>query len=323
MEICKDLLFIHKIAKIATYYWPPAGLRYDGQWKHLNKGLEDMSKVRPNSIIFADTFFLQDFLIFNEIKVPFILISAETDVTVPYLDYKNKNNDVLKLLDNPNLVKWYSINVDYKHPKLESLPLGSAKHVPYLINHDINNMHIGWAVTNHLEGISNDMVNVIKENNINLKENFINENKKLLHSRMTINNSKDCYHRYELIREKSIEQLKKNNIYLNTDLVTWKEYIEELKEYKFCLSLPGKGLDCYRTWESLTLGVYPIVLNIESLNKLYEDLPVVIINDLEEINDEFLNKKFTELSENVKNNKYNFSKLTSGYWINRIVNNFK
>ena len=145
-----DLLFISKIASISDYFWPPHGERYNRQWSQLNKGLYDFSQIKPNSIIYADLMLLNEFNVLNDIKVPFILLSSDSDASVPFIDSKTKSNNLLSLLENPNLIKWYSVNVDYKHPKLECLPIGLAKHVPTLMEENtiplLNESYMGWNV---------------------------------------------------------------------------------------------------------------------------------------------------------------------------------
>ena len=39
------------------------------------------------------------------------------------------------------------------------------------------------------------------------------------------------------------------------------EYLRELASYRFCLCLRGNGIDTHRFWESLYLGVIPVILN--------------------------------------------------------------
>ena len=98
----------------------------------------------------------------------------------------------------------------------------------------------------------------------------------------------------------------------------WDKYINELSNCKFCLSLPGKGMDCYRTWEALTLGVIPIVIRTKHMNSIYDNLPVIIIDDINEITHEFLNEQFEIVKKQI--NQYNFNKLTTSYWIDFIFN---
>lgn len=65
--------------------------------------------------------------------------------------------------------------------------------------------------------------------------------------------------------------------------VPYSTYLDELSASRFCLSPPGNGLDCHRTWEALYLGCYPILLRSTLTEKLYSDLPTVLVNDYNEI----------------------------------------
>ena len=314
-DFYNDLLFTHKIALMCDYIWPTWGDRYEKQFMHLNKGLSDFSLVKPNSIIYADSSLLGYFNEFNNITVPFIIISAESDYSIPFIDSKDKYLGNFSLLENKNLIRWYSINVDLIHPKLVCIPIGLPKHVPFMFD-----KYIGWNASSKIDGVEhfiNNMIfipsvieNILRRNN--------NDYQKLLYFKMTIDNSKNTNHVYENIREESLIKLNKNGFTdIDTKLIYWTEYMSELSEYKFCLSLPGKGLDCYRTWESLTLGVIPIVIN-SNLNALYDDLPVLIINDVSEITSDFLDYKYNEICNNIDN--YNWNKLSSSYWIEKIKN---
>lgn len=309
-----DLLFIHKISSICDYIFPGEGEYYDKQWGHTNKPLKkkNLHLVKPYSIIFAALYHLDlmpDF--FNNINVPFIIISAESDHSVPYINYSNKNELCKTILNNDNLIRWYSINVDYIHPKLIHIPLGLPKHVPIF-----NSDHMGWRL-NTDEKMMESVTNNLNISFLKSKENLVNKDKNLLFFKMTIiNNDNDkVFHQFKSIRRNSITKLIKNGFIIDNSLVHWDQYIFTLKNSKFCLSLPGAGIDCYRTWEALTVGVIPIVIR-SGICPLYDDLPVLIIDDIDEITHEFLNKKFDEITENIE--KYNWKKLTSSYWINKI-----
>ena len=66
----------------------------------------------------------------------------------------------------------------------------------------------------------------------------------------------------------------------------------------FVASPAGNGLDCHRTYEALLMGNIVLAQNVSSaMNKLYEGLPVVIINDLaSEITVENLRRWHKELN---------------------------
>lgn len=95
---------------------------------------------------------------------------------------------------------------------------------------------------------------------------------------------------------------------------------ERNRAHPFWLSPRGGGLDCHRTWEALYLDIIPIVWN-SSLNVLYENLPVVIINSEQELNEDFLRAKLREIStkKQSRTNTYQFDKIRHAYWRRLIL----
>ena len=93
----------------------------------------------------------------------------------------------------------------------------------------------------------------------------------------------------------------------------WKEYLFEMAQYQFVLSPFGNGLDCIRTWEALLVGSIPVV-KTSTLDPLYEDLPVIIVKEWEEINEHYLMEKYEEILHKPCNRE----KLFIGYWIDII-----
>lgn len=74
-----------------------------------------------------------------------------------------------------------------------------------------------------------------------------------------------------------------------------REYRKLVANSKYVLSPPGSGPDCHRTWEAIYLGAIPIVL------KSYwgfpeEDLPVLIVNDWDEVPDKILSSEIRNQS---------------------------
>lgn len=66
-----------------------------------------------------------------------------------------------------------------------------------------------------------------------------------------------------------------------------KEYMMRMGESKFVISPPGRGMDCFRTWEALAAGAIPIVLSSD-LNHLYKNLPILIVQDWTQLTNLFL-----------------------------------
>merc|ERR1711997_73620 len=94
-------------------------------------------------------------------------------------------------------------------------------------------------------------------------------------------------------------------------------------EFIFSLSPFGNGLDCHRTYESLLFGNI-VIVQTSPLDILYtkHDLPVVIINDFNEINKTMLNYWYNKYKNKtyLKNSNTRY-KLTSNYWISYIKQN--
>jgi hypothetical protein len=99
-----------------------------------------------------------------------------------------------------------------------------------------------------------------------------------------------------------------------TNPICYNEWIK----YKFILSPEGAGLDCHRTWEAVIVGIIPIVKS-SSIDEIYQDLPILVVNDWNELSVEFLNEQYQIINENIKNNKYNYDKLKLSYWTDKII----
>jgi hypothetical protein len=91
------------------------------------------------------------------------------------------------------------------------------------------------------------------------------------------------------------------------------DYMNEMADYKFVISPRGDVLDCYRHWEAIMLGCIPIMKRSE-IDCLFAELPVLIIDDWNQITEDFLNQKYRE----IKSKQYDYSKLYLRYWIDRI-----
>jgi len=90
---------------------------------------------------------------------------------------------------------------------------------------------------------------------------------------------------------------------------TW----ELQSQFQYVLSPHGVGLDCHRTWEALLLGCIPIVKKAR-LNDLFEDLPVIEVDDWSQVNSAFLTSAKSKLDQR----KMNYEKLLMRYWKKQI-----
>lgn len=86
---------------------------------------------------------------------------------------------------------------------------------------------------------------------------------------------------------------------------------------RFVLSPHGAGLDCYRTWETLLLGAYPVVEK-GSLDEMYKDLPVLILDNWSDLTLELLAetaKKFAQVN-------YTYKSLYASYYTRGLFRSY-
>lgn len=99
------------------------------------------------------------------------------------------------------------------------------------------------------------------------------------------------------------------------------KYFDSMSKYKFILAPPGGGEDTHRCWEALYIGCIPIVRS-SNLNELYNDLPVLVVDNITTITKQFLEEKYEIIEEMRKNNKFRMDKLYLKWWID-VINNLR
>jgi hypothetical protein len=233
----------------------------------------------------------------SEIKCKFILLSGCSDYTLS-TDVLSNPFDLANILENQNLVHWYAQNNVYTHPKLSRLPIGLDYHTMYT-----NNMY--WGTMKSPVEQENELIEIK-----NSTKPFWERDCKIYSNCHFLTCTRGGPDRLD-----AIKKIQSNLIYLEpkqTDRkTTWIKQIS----YAFVLSPHGNGLDCHRTWEALILGCIPIVKK-SPLDDLYDDLPVLIVNDWSEINEQLLMNTI----QNFKYENFKYEKLTMEYWMNKIIN---
>lgn len=185
------------------------------------------------------------------------------------------------LLEYPLLIAWFTQNKGPEnHPKLHALPIGIACNYWYYGDPEI----------------LTDALTTPRNSN---KKHFLYINFK------ASNNPQARDHVWEHFRSKPFCYV--------SDIKPWKEYLSDLADSRFVLSPPGNGLDCYRAWEALLFGAIPVMFST-SIDCLFEDLPVIIVNNWTHVTQESLEHRFKELQKRT----YNFNKLYAPYWIDLI-----
>lgn len=119
------------------------------------------------------------------------------------------------------------------------------------------------------------------------------------------------------------ERVELKQHYSSEDFVTYRrqanlpieQYLEELSRHKFCLAAPGNGLDCYRIYECILLGVIPILKQSHFSMSLVEmGLPVLVFDNLFGLQQDFLEEIYPRFLAHAFDSKL----LTKSYWKSKI-----
>ena len=229
----------------------------------------------------------------------FYLVSGDSDATVygSEIDIYHGNPKILDkdlcyiLINNPLLIKWYAQNCIIDDCKVVQMPIGMDYHTI------LNDPHRNWIDFQANEGILPKFQEKL------LKD--IRKNMKPFHERInrvfiTCNVGKSGISS-ELISENNDGSIPRSRM--------WKKMVD----YTFIYAPYRGGIDSHRQWESLLLGCIPIV-QTTGTNKLFEDLPVLIVNDYSEVTKELLDTTL----EKFKSMEFNYDKLLLRYWVEKF-----
>jgi hypothetical protein len=88
-----------------------------------------------------------------------------------------------------------------------------------------------------------------------------------------------------------------------------RDYFAQLARSRFVLSPPGRGWDCYRTYEAIALGAIPIVRREPPLSDVVSGLPVLMVDDWSDVTPAWLARQVVTGS---------MERMTLPYWAARI-----
>jgi hypothetical protein len=115
-------------------------------------------------------------------------------------------------------------------------------------------------------------------------------------------------------RKKLFEELQATDVeFTFSERLGLEDYYYQLLTHKFVLSPPGRGIDCYRNYEAILFGAYPIIISTP-VDEVYKDYPVVIINEWSDLSASFLSQKYKELEAK----RWYLGSLFAPYWKMRV-----
>lgn len=186
-----------------------------------------------------------------------------------------------ELLEEDRLIAWFAQNAyEVSHPKLIPIPIGLENR--YNVNGDPNRVDMAIKKIPDPE-----------KRNIFIYMNF---------------NIATCPE-----ERKEVFSLLNDISHVVSTPKAYPAFLKDLSRSMFVLSPRGNGYDCHRTWEALLMGAIPIV-KTSSMDPLFKNLPVLIVNEFKELDIEFLQKKYHE----IRSKPFDKRKLTMDYWIQLI-----
>jgi hypothetical protein len=257
----------------------------------------NFSSLKDGDLVYICSNAIKEFsTIATNITTKFILVSGDCDESVPN-DCFDNDNQFQKFINSDNIIHWYAQNCVGKHPKLSGIPIG-------LDYHTVKNQDHIWSCK---------MSPICQENQI------IALNKNHFTNRII-----GCYSNFHFSihtkfgsdRIDAMKKVPKELVFYEPIIIPRFESWTTQVKYAFVLSPHGNGLDCHRTWEALCLGNIPIV-KTSAIDYLFDNLPVLIVNEWSDITKLLLEKTVDEFSTKI----FDYSKLRLSYWINIIKNN--
>lgn len=259
-----------KIRESSSPFISGDSFRNIATWIYDEDRKDNFEKIGKNEIIFLKTDYLKDF--FNNIH---------PQIKYPYILITHNSDygapyKYEEYLDDPKIICWFAQNPTTIHDKLIPIPIG------------IQNQY--W-----------------EKGNLKFYQKFLKKNYKAIKNKeiFIYMNLADTHQERSAVKKIFIDQ----NYCKQVNCKPFEEYLIDLDNSVFVLSPRGNGLDCHRTWEVLLAGSIPVV-KTSVLDKIYENLPVMIVKDWKNISI----KDFNNYLTNLHTKKINLDKIYFEYW---------
>jgi len=288
------------LLKSCTFHSPNPKSSCNNDTSYLTNMLQNNKMFNGMSIYVCSDLlrlFVNKFL--PNINHTFVLVSGDSDLCVPLEALTH--GETYKLLNSPYLLKWFIQNTRIQeNEKIIQLPIGLDYHTIS------NNPNCSWKIPgeNHLPRFQELTLVSIKDKSVPFYE-------RRLQIYVNFSTNSDRFGQ----RKSALDTIPNNLLSIESSSTPRTYYWSQLIKHAFVLSPFGIGMDCHRTWEALCLGSIPIIC-ASHFTKLFEDLPVLIVNDWSEITEDLLE----ETIDSFKDKKFNYYKLTLEYWRNKIAN---
>lgn len=310
------------ILKSCDFHSPNPRSSWCYDTEYLIRMIETPCNMFDGMSIYVCTDMLPFFLfeIMPKIQHTFYLLSGDSDAKMPtggidiWHNFRLLEESIcIQIANHPKLIKWFAQNCIFTNDKTN---ISNEKVYNELTNIKICQLPIGldyhtisndpakfWRDNN--EGYSPKYQEMILKQIRNTMPPFYERNKKIFVN-MSLGDE-NCS------RRKALNQIPSELLEMNSNPMNRTKVWKEIANYSFAFSPYSSGLDCHRHWEILCLGCIPIMKSIGS-DQMFEDLPVLIVNEWSDINEQLLEETLIKF----KNTKFNYNKLTLRYWVDKF-----
>lgn len=263
----------------------------------------------------ADTYYF--FETFHEtIGQPYVLISGGGHGG----DWSTPTADEKKYLDEPKLLRWFHIHPLLNHGKITPFPLGVNMYSSARV--DIERILAARNYTNPFEMRSRKCYSEFKaDDGIDTLTSFnieSNPDERSLAWKLLCGSKPNKEEQKGYSRHPDEAPFAKCNYGKADGLV---RLLKEMDEVIFALSPKGMGIDCHRPWELLALGVIPVMVRYAPFDELFDNLPVLMLDEWNMTSEEFRTKQksYLELSQFQNARFVGYEKLFGEYWRRRVL----
>jgi len=272
---------------------------------------QSYSDIRDGDLVWVRVSWVKSFIkqVLPCVKARFVLITGDSDSCMP----KELGAEGLTLLESPKIAHWYAQNYDgsVESDKISPAPIGI----------DFHTLSQGpkWGES---ASSPHDQEALLKSLAAELRPR--EERIQQLYLDFAWNRSwglRDYRRWHPLVgtrfhdNRRSVTNKLRNRdaVFCQPGPLSRTETWRRRGKYAFVMSPHGLGLDCHRTWEALALG-HIVLVPASSVDSLYAGLPVVSLQDWNEVTSDNLKKWFLQFQGNYGIHE----KLKSDYWVAKM-----
>ncbi|KAI8616119.1 hypothetical protein BC830DRAFT_230478 [Chytriomyces sp. MP71] len=257
-------------------------------------------------VIYCDSFYADQFVtdVLPRIKSRFVLVTGDSNLCMPKcrLTYWGTR----AIVQNPNLIYWWTSHCEGTNigmGKIGCMPLGIDQHGTARFSMQ-KVYEEGFGL---VRGVEQRIVPWDERPERYLLVSFqISTNRTVrgpLHDLL-------CGGGSNVTIPDKIQALRQvSNCFYQKDMKKQMFYKNVLAPSRFVVAPAGAGPDSYRVYEALLLGSYPIV-KTSSLDVVFKDLPVLIVQDWTDLTVERLERAYRDF----QSRHFDFRTLYTDYW---------